>query len=514
MLFGFGRNFLAPAILVSALAIGTVRAADQDNQSFQLLTRRQIGELSRVQVVLEVDGKLDIKTAKAGAQQLPLSVAAKMLYDEQILDLPDDAGQPVKSARFYRKAQADLAVDKREQKIELSPSRRLIVQQAGQDGCVMVSPLGALERNQLDLIDVPGNSAVLDALLPDEPVKIGDHWSHNKQLLTPLLGLDEVTESSIESHFKTVEEGVAKIELSGSASGTIAGAKSEMRVKAKYFFNLNDQMITWLIMDIQEERARGPVEPGFVVQARLQMVRAHLESSRQLSEEFLQTVDLEISDNNQLLAHISEERAFQFHHDRSWHVMAERPEVTILRKIVDGKLVAQCNISSLIRLPHGQQRSLDEFQKDIQGALGKVLAQLDVAEQGQTGSGLSVLRVVASGTVSKLPIQWIYYHLAGEDGRRASYVFTLEVPKLEKFAGADETIIESFEFLPQEQEGEETSGVGQVSPTSKPPASPSFGPDKLLQSDASTYRTDHRDGDAAEIRPDETAYSPMLKTDR
>ncbi len=62
---------------------------------------------------------------------------------------------------------------------------------------------------------------------------------------------------------------------------------------------------------------------------------------------------------------------------------------------------------------------------------------------------MRVLKVVAAGQSADLPIQWIYYHLADDKGRRASLVFTLEQDLVEQFAGADAILATSLEFLAQ-----------------------------------------------------------------
>ena len=65
--------------------------------------------------------------------------------------------------------------------------------------------------------------------------------------------------------------------------------------------------------------------------------------------------------------------------------------------------------------------------------------------------GLKVLRAVVAGKAGDLPIQWTYYHLADQHGRRASLVFTIESSLLERFAHIDRELLESFHFLAEGQ---------------------------------------------------------------
>ena len=94
--------------------------------------------------------------------------------------------------------------------------------------------------------------------------------------------------------------------------------------------------------------------------------------------------------------------------------------------------------------------SLEEFQEDVRKALGENFGQFIAARQTVNENGIRVLRVEAEGAVpgekEKMPIRWIYYHLANRDGRQAAATFTIEKERTDQFANADETIIGSLQF--------------------------------------------------------------------
>src|SRR5205807_1907946 len=122
----------------------------------------QKGDLSRVTVSLDVQGGLTITTA-GKRQKLPMKVAGSFAYDEMRLD---DCTQRVyrKSARFYRTAEARIDIEKQADTPALRDDRWLIIVNSGKDGFVISSPGGPLLRDELDLIDLPANSLLLDAL--------------------------------------------------------------------------------------------------------------------------------------------------------------------------------------------------------------------------------------------------------------------------------------------------------------------------------------------------------------
>ena len=96
---------------------------------------------------------------------------------------------------------------------------------------------GPLTRNELDLVDVPGNSLLLDRLLPAKPVVVGDRWKHDDALLAMLLGLDAISASEVSSEIKDLDNDNARIELAGSVQGAIGGVSTEFELKGRYKFD-------------------------------------------------------------------------------------------------------------------------------------------------------------------------------------------------------------------------------------------------------------------------------------
>jgi hypothetical protein len=153
------------------------------------------------------------------------------------------------------------------------------------------------------------------------------------------------------------------------------------------------------------------------------------------------------AEGNRLLSFQSAS-GFELIHSRNWRVMVDRHDVTILRLIERGDLLAQCNASVLPDVKAGQQLTLESFQTDVQRALGESFGQVEEASQQMTEDGVRVLRAVVSGIVSEIPIQWTYYHLSNAKGQQAAIVFTLEAKLVEQFAGQDQTLVSSFQFRP------------------------------------------------------------------
>src|SRR6185437_10701473 len=131
--------------------------------------------------------------------------------------------------------------------------RRLIVVDGGASQTVLFSPQGPLVREELDLLDVPGNTLWLENLLPAKPVAVGDRWRHDDQLLASLLGLDAVSQADVNSELKTIDADNARCELAGEVHGAVGGVATDISFKAKYRFDRKQRRIAWIGMLIKEK---------------------------------------------------------------------------------------------------------------------------------------------------------------------------------------------------------------------------------------------------------------------
>jgi hypothetical protein len=329
----------------------------------------------------------------------------------------------------------------------LREDRQIVAAEAKQaDEVTIFSPLGPLTRDELDLVDVPGNSLLVDRLLPGKRVTVGQTWKLESKALAPLFVLEAVNESDIECQLKSVKKGLAIVYLRGTISGAVGGVGSEIRLAAKYNFDVEQQRVTWFALSMKEKRAIGHAQPGLDITARLQMALSKASQVPELDDRLLSDLSLEPDDASRLLEFKSERAGFQLLTNRTWRTMIDRQDVAVMRMVDRGDLIAQCNLSPLPKLAEREPFGMEQFQQDIKRILDENFGEFVTASESQTESGLQVLRVVAAGTVSDLPIQWVYYHLTNPAGRRASCVFTLESRLVDRFEGADHTLISSFRF--------------------------------------------------------------------
>ena len=82
--------------------------------------------------------------------------------------------------------------------------------------------------------------------------------------------------------------------------------------------------------------------------------------------------------------------------------------------------------------------------------MGDRFTEFFEAEEGLNGNTLRTMRVVATGLVQEVPVQWVFMHFSDDFGRQVSATFTLESSNVEIFAGSDAQLANSFQFLKPE----------------------------------------------------------------
>ncbi len=425
------------------MAISAYHAtAARADETFDLKPALGPDSLTRVDVVMQVGGDA-ILVNQGKKTTLPMSVVANISYDERLLGSGSSAGK-VRSARYYETAKVAIKMAEGGQQPSLRPERRLILANSDGASVRLVSPAGPLARDELDLIELPGNSLLVDRMLPPGPVAVGDSWSHSADLLAGLLGLDATSEVEVTSRLEQVADGLAKIVLTGSLRGAAAGVGTQIELKAKYNFDLRTRRINYFAMLVKEKRAVGHVGPGLDVVAKLLVKVTPIAESVHLTPEVVAQLPAPVADWS-LLEYEAPSHTFALEYGRQWFVTSAEPNVAVLRLIQAGELVAQCNISAILTVQ--KQLTLAGFQEQIQHSLGKSFGQFLRAAEEKTPEGCPVYRVVAEGEVSGLPIQWIYYLVTSADGgQQAALAFTLEPSLAQRFAAADRELLARLRF--------------------------------------------------------------------
>ncbi|MCI0361937.1 MAG: hypothetical protein L0211_25930 [Planctomycetaceae bacterium] len=432
---------------VLLLGAGQAHAAPE---TYQLRAGIAPGFHQQVKVVVETTGELKLNADGSEVKRLPIKVEANLAYVERTLAVGQKSAPQnlagLKVARSYAQADATLRLRDTELNHRLRDERRLIIAESTEKQATTFSPLGPLTREELELIDVPASGLGLAALLPLRVVKVDQSWQLPDWAVGRLLGLDVVSQHDVTGTLTEVKDGIAVISLQGKVAGAIGGVTSEIELSGKLNFDLKQRAVTWLALGYKENRAVGHAQPGFEIVGKVRMVAAPIRSAAEVNDQALANLPVKADSNSTLVEFAAPTAGYALMHDRRWNVMVDRHEVTILRLVDRGDLIAQCNISRLPQLAKGEQLTLEAFQEDVKKTLGNNFGQIAEASQEASGGGLRTLRVSVSGTTADIPIQWTYYHLSDDAGNRAALVFTIEGELVERFAQIDRELIAAFRF--------------------------------------------------------------------
>ena len=413
-----------------------------ETRTWSLRPERSLMTVNRVASSVEVGGDLTI-VKENKVNPLKLEVVANLDYDERVFDAQNADQGPWHSIRHYRRADAAIRIANDVIKPTLTSNRRLVGVKVEGANVTMFCPDGQLSRDELDLVDLQGNSLLLDRLLPLEPVSIGDTWEHSDDLVAALLRLDATSSCDVAGKLVSVKDRVALVETAGRVSGAASGVSTEIQLKAKCQFNLDTKRIVWFGLLIQEKRSVGHVGPGLDVVARIQMTISQVDDSQELSNQALQGVTLTPDEKLTRLSYESAAGGWQFANDRRWFITSDEADKAVLRMIDRGELVAQCNVSSLPVVDAGKLIGLTKFQEDIKRGLGESFGQFVSAAERPNEADYRVLHVIVDGEASEVPIRWIYHLLADAQGRQVVFVFIVEGDLIERFGRADEDLIKT-----------------------------------------------------------------------
>ena len=468
-------------LLVSFSPIATGLTATLD-----LTSRLPAEDLSRVRIELEVGGMLQWNPEGLGqagnpdhlSDQLPIHVDAKLSYHERRLDrstelASDEDFPPILSAlRYYHQAEAKIRIDQQIHARSLTPKNRIVLLRQPAAARATFLGIGSfLERQQLDLIDVIGNSLTVNRLLPSKLVSATDSWNQNAGTMAALLGLDTVTVCEVSSTVDKISPRYVQVRMRGAVHGMIDGAPTELELRGLYRFDHHSGRVTRMNLAVKEKRSVGHATPGLDVVAKVRLVVEPLKSSEKLTDRLIATMDTDGRTFNDLLEYHAREQGFRFLHDRAWFVTSQERDALTLRRIENGDLIAYCTIKCLPVKSAGRQTSMEDFQKDIRFSLGKDFGYFVRGREWTNQHGHHCTAVVVRGVVEEIPVEWHYYLVAPEEGHRVSLALTMEEPDAGRLGETDQNLVDSLELIalePTSTQGNSSQPATAANRTTKP----------------------------------------------
>ena len=410
---------------------------------YLLKSSRKKGSTDLVETLLEVTG--DVKQVSGDLKETrdKMEVVAGFRYEERVHQFSPT--EQIVSVRQYNLAKSKMKIGDQVKMPELPSELQTIVCSLDRDQVSLFSPHGSLRGEQLLLIeDMPGNTLTIDRLLPNTEVGIGESWKISDNVLRSFLAVDAVLSSNVEAVLTAVADNMAMIEMVGDVSGIYLGAATEMSIRAKFQFDLSIQRINWLGAMFEENRSIGHVGPGLDLVARLQVKISPIDSPQTLTDAALMTVSTRPSPAILQLKYDGGKGPWGFSHDRSWYVYQDDPQATVLRKLINGELVAQCNIADMGTVDLKTMTTLQKFQQDLIAGLGDNFGKVAAAGEYTDKRGYKVYKVLLDGIVDDLSLRWIYHLLTDKEGKQSVVVFVVEAAMLDQFDNADDVLLEMY----------------------------------------------------------------------
>jgi len=409
-------------------------------QKYQLDEPATDTRVYRVQQRMQLTGTL--KTPLGDDKTLPLKMTgtAKHAFREIRLSGTGRDAKAFRVLRNYREADATVTVGGQQSRQRLRSTLRLMVVQGGNSGISLYSPSGPLDYSDVELLRMPGDSLSLLALLPPGKVAVGQTWAASSWAVQMMTGIHAVSKADLACKLKSVADDKAVIGFDGKAEGARDGAPTEITLKGEITYDLKRKHIAKLTLKQTETSRAGPVSPALDVTAKVTMHREITENAGPLSARGAGRIPLEPKPEL-LRVRFSPRPGIEFFISSDWHLFHQSRELSILRLVQEGNLVAQVTIRRLKTAAPGKHVPEEKFQRDIAASLGKRLKEIKKAEQiklkGRDDDGRFLYRVIAEGSDNDIAMQWRYYLCAAASGRQVSLVFAVEKKLIEQFSDAD-----------------------------------------------------------------------------
>ena len=451
-------SILSRAALFVAAFCATALPAARAAEEITLEEPATDVRVRQVSTEVRTSGRLYFNAGNNKTTQQELSAMAAFRYRERRLPPAGRDFQSLRALRDFELATMQSQVGEHATSVDLPQQLRGIVVRGGRDGIQCYCPGQLMTREAVDLLELPGDPLVLTALLPRTPVTPGAQWTAPEWCGQMLSSLEAVSKVELNCRLASSDANTAVIEFNGVANGQRYGANSDVTITGRFVFDRQQNLISKASAKYDIKSSVGLINPGIDGAIEMTMERGIAESSGRLTDPVADAIPLEPQPGDLLLKFAAPPWGVSMSFDRNWYVFQAlfegTPQVAILRLMQQGTHVCQCNLSPIAAAAPGQHTPIEQFEKDIQQALGSKFKQFTSRDRIPTDDGRTILRLVAEGTMSvagdqgavELPTKWIYYLCADRSGKQMSFVFVIEPAYLDMLAGRDLQMVKSVRF--------------------------------------------------------------------
>lgn len=408
------------------------------------------GLQQRVEARYEHDGKVVVAGSSESESerqtQLPMKTVAKMVYHQRLTGTAKDP----QAIRYFENATGNFNIEKGKVDSSVTQKNRMVVARLksvpGQR-LQMASVMDALSQSEYELIKNPADPLTFKNLLTKKNVAIGDKWKIENDALADFLAVDRILFNETQLLLKDVARKTARVYMLGKVDATIDDVATGMKISGIFDIDLSTGLVTDVRLNMNEVREAGQVAAGFEGNSKIDLRLSQDDSCPQLSTGNLKKVT-KSRRIKQKLQWSSQAGQFAVQYDPRWRVIAAEQEAAVMRYIDDGDLMAQCDIVQLPSRPAGNPLTLAGYKNEVEKIIrSDKTAKIVEAKETTTARGLNALKIVVKGNEKDIPVQWNYYHVSAKDGRRLTFVFTLEQEIASVFQPSDTRMVNGLSFF-------------------------------------------------------------------
>ncbi len=439
---GTRRQFLG----TSAGALTAAVFADASGATIEeILLRPGIDhKATRVRYTLQVDGLLTV-ASPSGTKDFSLKSQATFDFRERQFASDSSGPFALRAVREFLTARSETTVGGEKSTPVVLPEQSKIVHLFGQDtALVQLSPDVRMTRQQVDLLEFPCDPLAIQGLLPTRGLQnTSEKWNSDTWVVPMVIGIDATASQSTTCSLKSVTDAVAVIQFECQATGADTGAGTETTLSGEMTFDRKADRVTRLSAVMKEKRTNGPVSRGINVTARIEWTQEAEEQEVSLP----QTMPQEFPSDRQLLLTLTTPWRLLMSHDRYWHVVDQTTDGMMMRKVVNGSLVGQCNLRTAPQMAAGGFTTEEAFLSEIEPAVVQRSGTIRLSKVTKSESGWRRHHIQATGKVkSTVPsaaasqstspgagaspaakeetIIWDYYLCTATTGEQFSLVFS------------------------------------------------------------------------------------------
>lgn len=430
-------------------------------QSYPLAEAPQAGDCFSMTLEMKLAGERKM-SGESGPITVKLGASATHAYSERLLAV--EKGMPQKAVRWYDKARAVITSNKDSTERTLAEPHRLIVAQRCGGQLVCWCPTGPLVREELETTD-HFDTLTLAGLLPGRSVAVNDTWKIGSESAQALCTFEGLISQDLTGKLESVTGDLARISVTGTATGIDLGAQVKLTVKATARYDLKLKRLIGLEWQQKDERAGGPASPATTVETTTTLTRTVLDAApKELGDGALAEAEVDNStkppSDSATLLHLNDaKKRFALGYAREWHVVGESDDHLILRLMDRGDFVAQAIITPWKKSPTGKPMTLDEFEalaSEVEG--WEPDETLDKTEN--TGdAGQKIYRLSVLGELDGIAdVLQNFYLVATPDGEQVVVSFTLKKTQAEKLGRRDGAFIEGLALPGKTVESDKPKG--------------------------------------------------------